>query len=352
MTTPTDRDLDAFRHVGDPLADAVVAECARLRRRGDPVELIEELAREDFEPAVHLLHHVRTVPAWVDFAAMRPAFDVALQNVIPSGMALMAGSLVESYVSGRGAKVLVATGRLRTDTLRRLFETAKFASDLALDGGAQPGTVAWRNVVAVRVMHAWVRHGLRNRADWDHDKWGLPINQEDYAATLFMFSLVYRRSLERLGIPLTASEHAGAQLNWRYVGWLLGVDEALLPTDCADEARRYATMMRRNYTPDDDSRALALSLLDAMSGNAPFFLPRGALHAFSRRLVGDELADALGIERSRRWDLAVGGSRALTAVAAGAARRTGPVSVWCGARLTTGIVSLTLPGGTRFAHGD
>lgn len=346
---PTNTEMDAFRQVGDELADEVVAELSRRRLHSDPVDALEQLAMEDFEPAVNLWAQVNSVPDWVDFDFMRPAFDVAVKNVIPSGMALMAGSLIESYASGRGAKVLTATGRLRDDTLRRLFETAKFTSDLALGGGAVPGTLAWRNVVAVRLMHAWVRHGLRRKPDWDHDAWGLPVNQEDYAATLFMFSLVYRRSLERLGVPLTPDEHSGAQMNWRHVGWLMGVDPVLLAVDVDDERRRYQAMRQRNYAPDEDSRALAHDLLGAMARQPPFFLPERALHAMARHLIGDELADAFELESSRTWSAAFKGSRAMTLVTAKIARHVDSPSLWVGSHLTRGIVRFGLPDGTRFA---
>lgn len=148
---PGHDELDRFRTVGDPLADAVVDVFVERRiQPTDPVASLRLLAHEGQPDAEALWEHVNTVPDWVDFEAMEGAYEVALQNFIPSGLSLMAGSLVESYASANGAKVLVKTGRLERDTLRRLFETAKFASDLALHRGARPGNPAWRNVIAVR----------------------------------------------------------------------------------------------------------------------------------------------------------------------------------------------------------
>lgn len=348
---PTDADLDRFRLVGDPLADAVVellTERHGTRLPGDMIAAVEALALDGEGAAVAFWEHVHHVPTWVDFECMRPAFEVALRNALPSGLALMAGSLVESYASSRGARVLVRTGRLRTDTWTRLFETAKFASDLALHRGARPGNTAWRSVVGVRLLHARVRRWLARSPEWNTELWGAPINQEDYAGTLFMFSCVYRRGLERLGVELDDEEQRGGHHNWRWTGHLLGIDERLLTRDRDEEFALYGRMRRRNYDPDDDSRALAHGLLSAMAGRPPFFLPLGGLYAISRRLIGDELADALDFPTRGAWDQLVESGRFLGLLSSRAAARGGRWSVRAGERFTEAIVRYGLPGETAF----
>jgi len=93
----------------------------------------------------------------------------------------------------------------------------------------------------------------------------------------------------------------------------MGVDEALLSKDVREERALYDAMTERQFTPDDDSRALAHGLLDAMASKPPFYLPRVALHTLSRRLVGDRLGDALRLRHSRRWERAFGGLARLAA---------------------------------------
>lgn len=351
MLLPSDRQLDAFRSAGDPLADEVVSLFyERLGRYpAQPIEALRELAERGVAPADELWAHLNEVPTWVDFDLMEGAFEVALQNVFPSGLALMAGSLVESYASGRGAKVLIRTGRLETDTFKRLFETAKFAADIALCRGARPGNAAWRNVVAVRLLHARVRKFVVKSPGWNFEAWGLPVNQEDYAGTLFMFSLVYRRSLERIGVRFSERAQDGGHANWRWVGHLMGVHPGLLTTTRAEELALYGRMRRRNYFPDDDSRTLAHGLIKAMAGGPPFFLPRAALYSLSRRMIGDELADDLQFPRSTYWGHAVGATGFVNSITARAAGRSGRFAVRLGEHLTRTIVDLGLPGGTTFA---
>jgi hypothetical protein len=350
MSLPTHRQLEAFRWTGDRLADETYRELVARGLQRQPVQGIRRLAEEGVPVARQLWNQVTTTPEWVDFARMEPSFRVALQNVIPSGLALMAGSLVESYASARGAKVLVRTGRLQSDTVRRLFETAKFASDIALYRGAKVGNEAWRNVVAVRMMHARVRARLSGAQDWS-EEWGLPVNQEDYAGTLFMFSLVYRRSLQRLGVAIDDEFRAANHHVWRHVGWLMGVDEALLTSTVAEERALYDRVKERQFAPDHDSRRLAHGLLEAMAGRPPFFLPAAALYALSRKLVGDELADAFEFPTSKLWARLWRGTRWVNAVVSRGARApiVAPASTWTGELLTRGIVATGLSGDAHYA---
>ncbi|MBS1124362.1 MAG: hypothetical protein H6Q90_6590 [Deltaproteobacteria bacterium] len=289
--------LDPFRQRGDELADAALLE---LRGAGDLVTRLERGAGAGAVACRRLLDHVREVPSWVDFARMQSGHVRARQFALHAGLALLVGSLAESYASASGAKVLVRSGRLDRDTPRRVYETAVFVHSIGMPGGPRPGTPAHRRIVQTRLIHAAIRHGMQKRSDWN-PAWGLPVNQEDYASTLLMLSLVFVRSLRRLGVPFSTAEADAVHHGWRYVGWVMGVDEALLSRDLEDETALYQAITRRQFEPDDDSRTLVAALLDTMSGRSPIYLPRGVLAAAARRVLGDRLADALAIAPPRGW---------------------------------------------------
>jgi ER-bound oxygenase mpaB/B'/Rubber oxygenase, catalytic domain len=133
----------------------------------------------------------------------------------------------------------------------------------------QPGGPGWKTALQVRVLHAKVRHqilskqkksGATQRSNikgaaigllgsatakqttavesptspfvdsiesnaWDTESLGVPINQEDLAATLLAFSTNVLWGIEFiLGMPLSTSETNDYLLLWRYLGWLLGVE--------------------------------------------------------------------------------------------------------------------------------
>ena len=89
----------------------------------------------------------------------------------------------------------------------------------------------------------------------------------------------------------------------------MGVDPELLTADRSEERLLYVHIARRQLHPDDDSRALARALLEAIDRRAPIFLPAAALGEVSREMLGDALGDALGLPRAPRW--AAFGDRAL-----------------------------------------
>lgn len=300
----SDAFLEPYRSRSDDLADAAIAEVPEAAPGGLLVA-VEAKAARGSKASHRLIAHAFEVPPWVDFKAMKPGHARGLERSIRSGLTLLAASLVESFASANAAKVLVSSGRLRKAPERRLFETARFVFDIALSGGAPPGSSAHRNVVEVRLLHAFIRGKLVARGDWD-PSFGHPINQEDYASTLLMFSHVYVRGLERLGARFTDEERAAVHHTWRWVGHLMGVDDALLSRDVAEERVLYEAMSRRQFVPNDDSRSLAHGLLDAMAGRAPFYLPAVALHTLSRRLIGDRLGDALRLRKSDPWERAFG----------------------------------------------
>jgi hypothetical protein len=232
---------------------------------------------------------------------MRHGQKRSFERAVLGGLSLLAASLIESFAAVGTAKVLVSSGRLLRMPERRLFETGRFTFDIAASGGAPPGSEAHDNVVEIRLLHAFIRKKLRARGGFDEATFGLPINQEDYASTLLMFSHVYVRGLQLLGVTFDQSEQQGVHHNWRWIGHVMGVDSALLTTSADEERLLYAAVSRRQFLPDDNSRTLAHDLLSAMAGKPPFYLPLPALYAVSRRLVGETLAEGLRLPDSPSW---------------------------------------------------
>ena len=182
----------------------------------------------DPAPALRaLLEEVERVPEWVDWDLVeegarafrrfgRAAADVGLQL-----------SLIGGYRFGGPTDLLVATGALTGgQSRRRLGETQRWVSSLTQPGGLRPHAEGWRLTLHVRVMHALVNHSFEPR--WDVERWGLPINQADQASTLGLFDGVVLLGVRALGVPVTRAESDAVMHLWRYVGWLMGVDEEFL----------------------------------------------------------------------------------------------------------------------------
>ena len=299
-----DAELDSWRGKSDDLADTVVTELIRSGamkgHRGDLLAAVEHLAQNGGRKSAELLEYSYTVPSWVRFPEMRAGTTLGLRTPVQSALSLILGSLLETYGSAKGAKVLVRGGMLRDHVLQRLRDTNTFVLEIAASRGPMPGTHAHRHIIRTRIVHAFIRHGMLRRGDWNFD-WGHPINQEDYASTLLAFCHVYLRSMARLGSTPTAEEEASVHHLYRWVGYVMGIAPELLTVDRAEEQVLYANITRRQLHPDEDSRTLAHSLINALAGRRPTFLPANALMALSRRMLGDEFSDELGLTPSGAW---------------------------------------------------
>ena len=225
----------ALRRRDEP--GARLAEAIRLRA-GEPgrvtmAQLSTALvggvaAVPDAAPAlVELVDGAEQVPDWLDWELLeegarayrrfgRAAADVGLQL-----------SLIGGYRFGGPTDLLVETGALTGGgSRRRLGETQRWVQALTQHGGLRPHAEGWRLTLHVRTMHALVNHGFEPR--WDTEQWGLPINPADQASTLGLFDAVVLLGVRALGVPVTREESRAVMHLWRYVGWLLGVDEEFL----------------------------------------------------------------------------------------------------------------------------
>lgn len=296
----------------DPLADAAV-EAFDALPTGQGFGQVERalavgIANVDgAHPAIAaLFHQVERVPPWVDFATVDRAGELLLRAGIFGGLILGLQSLPYGYASPGGNKPLAFSGRLTEQAPRRLGETSRFVHAVCLPGGLRRSGEAFAICIKVRIMHARVRRLLWRSGKWDHDKWGEPINQHDMVATTMLFSLVVLDGLRKLGFHVSAKEAQRYVHLWRYVGWLLGTDYDLLFATEAEGLKLADLIMKTQGPPDEDSRALTKALLDAGRRGAQddAELKRAlrmepVAHALARHLLGDALADSLGVPASR-----------------------------------------------------
>ena len=236
-------------------------------------------------------------------------------------MVLAFRSLVGGYVSAGGNKPLAFSGRLQQQAKRRLVETLRFVHAVCEHRGMDEGGAGFAATLRVRVMHAKVRRLLGQSGRWQRELWGEPINQHDMIATVLLFSIIVVRGLEELGLHVTVNEREDYLHLWRYVGFLIGCEEQLLPRDVPEAVRVAYAIYDSQGPPDDDSRELTKALIasplegitDARE-RAAILRRRPFAEGICRALVGDEIADGLGIARTP-WRHAIRAIRAATSTA-------------------------------------
>jgi uncharacterized protein (DUF2236 family) len=320
------RELDSLRSAGDPEADAAVAALGRdvwvVNATLRHVHRNDEPLPDGVPPPVcRFLEAHCAVPPWFDPVRAARAQDFASRHLFQITLALFCASLPTAYGAARGSRVLAATGRMAGKELdRRVNETAQFLLDVVAPGAFSPRGSALRAIQKVRLMHAAVRAHL---AAAEPERTEIAINQEDLLGTLFAFSVVVIRALRRLGVSVEPDEAEDYYQLWRAVGGMLGIRCELLPADfvaACDLADRIAA---RQLEESAHGRALMAELLAGMERHVPAALER-APRLLVRYLVGDALADALGVpaDRAAQATLAVarlipgGSARPLAPVAA------------------------------------
>ncbi len=296
----------------DPLADAAVAEVAQSSA-GDRDDLIDRALAGDRAVPSALAEYASVaaaLPSWTNFTRIERAGAVFRRSGVLGGATLGLCSLVHGYAAPAGNKPLALSGRLTERAERRLAETGRFVTAVCAPGGLERGGAGLHFTLRVRLMHAQVRRLIGQSDRWDGLAWALPINQHDMLATVLLFSSVFASGLTRLGFRFSPQELDDYQHLWRVVGWAMGVEEQLLPATFAEAERQGAFIHLTQGPPDDDSRALVRALIDGPLGNArtPIEQRRAARQVAAaegvcRGLIGDALADELGLSRTnhRYW---------------------------------------------------
>jgi hypothetical protein len=304
--------LEAWRSVGDPLADSVVDVLAELDEQPQMESSIGFVERLAFEGKLEKpkLRVLRTfletsaeVPEWVDWQAIERAQTFFVRFGLVHSTALLLGGLLESYSDTQIANVLMRTGRLHKGTYRRIFETGSMVYDTMIPGGLVEGRKGYRTLLKVRLMHAGVRRLMLRGKGWDLEQFGVPVGQEDMAFTLLMFDVATLNGAQRLGLRVSTQQREDHHHLWRYVGYLMGVDPELLPSTASEAEALHRAISKRQRHDSKNGRALTDGMVDALSSRAPFFLPREGLSALCYRLLGPELGRYLGLKNAVKWHL-------------------------------------------------
>lgn len=249
-----------------------------------------------------LMKQVEAEPLWLNKTLLETGARLTQRSGMLGEYVLSCVSLMGGYRSAAANKPIAFTGQLDYMASRRLAETAKFSFDVTRSGGLERGAAGFKAAIKVRMMHAHVRMMLDRSPKWRHAEWGLPINQADLVATNVLFSAVYLGGLRVLGLQISDEESAGVMHLWRYIGWLMGVDENLLPIT-EEEGTRTAWLAGVTQPPaDDDSRLLGQALMNVPLERAETPFEKAAAwfeiqlrSGFSRMVLGDKAGDNLGL---------------------------------------------------------
>lgn len=274
--------LDRMMFVGDPLADRAVASLHERNydRAADKLSAVRALATDGDPAARAFIEAVATPPDWLDRKAIAAGQNVMLGFVALSRLSLM-HSLFAGGVFARATLVTRATGRLGANPATRISETGAFIAAILQPGGLDDGALGHATTLRVRLLHASIRAWLKRMPDFARDFVGEPIDQTMLAMTLSLFSYLNLRSFARLGARFTDGESEALQHLWRYVGWLLGIEDEMLTRSLRQERELWSALVAHQAFADDWGRQL---LDESVRTAASLTRARGDMRAFFRSL--------------------------------------------------------------------
>ncbi|MYR06327.1 DUF2236 domain-containing protein [Gordonia sp. SID5947] len=253
----------------DVAADAVIAQMYERGLSWTGLLASVEAGADDpgTPPALaRLIRSASEPPQWFD-----PALAEAGARAWWRFGTLQSSTLYQSLIYGYKAqgfvRPLAATGRLGDGTLERVQNTARWVAEATTPGAMRPGSTGWVATIRIRLLHALIRdHLLADRSDtgeqWDTDSWGVPINQTYSALTISGGFLVLPLIVARdLGIRYSSAEREAITHLWRWIGWVIGVDDEWLPSDFAAARELFAVAAEFELQPDAASKTLTRALL-------------------------------------------------------------------------------------------
>jgi hypothetical protein len=191
---------------------------------------------------------------------------------------------------------LATTKFLELEPDRRLAETSQIIMDVMTEGLGE-GKGGREAAERTRLIHAAIRRLLVEDPDFDTETLGVPINQEDLAATLMTFSYLVLEGLGKMNMRVTDEQAQAFIDTWRQVGCLLGIESGLLPQNVEEAEQLTRAIQNRQVAPSPHGIELLRILRSALAEKT---LP-GLPSAMMRLFMPAGVADAMEIPRNKMW---------------------------------------------------
>ena len=299
----------AHTSVGDPAADAMIAELAPLgqAKLGRFIQIgmdgrDKRALRESPAALREFFESCENLPDWVDLEGYAPGIRMFHRNSQLVLGAMVGGTLVEGF-STNIAKSFFITGRLRDQGVRRLRQNNRHMVEIFFPGGLERDSDGWKLSVRIRLIHAMIRRLLDGSDDWDHDAWGVPISAAHVGYAITAFSARLLKHLKSLGAKFDDEERASFMQVWRYSGYLMGIPDSILFHDEHSALELFEIGGICEPDPDYESVALAHSLVNSapliagITESAAREKLARYIFRVSRALIGAELANHLKYPR-------------------------------------------------------
>lgn len=297
------------RWVWDDVADPLVGS---LQERGEVPrvnELLREWTKNNQElprglPAElrNFIEDARRPPDWAD----RNKLDLAYQFNEKRGLYLgvlygMASGMMSTVIPKEARAVYHSYGG--SDMKDRITKTAKLGYDIGTPNVYGDDGEMIVTCVKTRLAHAGVRNLLPTSEPWrDVAPEDIPISKADMMVTWHSLATTVNRKMLEWGVPIPAEESESYLHSWQMAAHMLGIEDEYIPASW-DEANAQADqVLTPILEPTPEGTNLADVLMDFGREIDGTVLTRPVIGAFTRYMLGDQVADWLLIPEEPVWD--------------------------------------------------
>ncbi|HEU5471228.1 MAG TPA: oxygenase MpaB family protein [Actinophytocola sp.] len=297
------------RWVWDPEADPVVAgvlergEVARVNaalrtwtRNNQPLPADLPADLRDF------MEHARQLPAWADHGKLATAFEFNQRRGLYLGLLYgLASGMMSTVIPKEARAVYYSQGG--ADMRDRISKTAKLGYDIGTRNAYAPDGEMIVTCVKTRLVHAAVRHLLPQSPHWDAaaDE-QIPISQADMMVTWHSLPTTVMQKLVAWRVPIPADQSQAFLHSWQLGAHMLGIQDEYIPASWAEANSQAAQVLTPILAPTPQGINLADILLNLGRSVDGGILSKPILGAFTRFMLGDQIAGWLRIPREPVWD--------------------------------------------------
>jgi hypothetical protein len=296
------------RWVWDEEADPLVAS---LLDRGD-VPKVNELLRtwtKNGQPLPaglpadlrDFMDKARRLPAWADRGKLATAVAFNEKRGLYLGVLYgLASGMMSTVIPKEARAVYYSQGG--ADMKDRISKTAKLGYDVGSQKAYLPEGEMIVTCVKTRLVHAAVRHLLPQSPYWPKvAEEEIPISQADIMVTWHSLPTTVMKNLTAWKVPIPAAESTAFLHSWQVAAHLLGVKDEYIPATWSEANAQAEQVLDPVLAPTPEGIKLADILLNLGSSIDGSVLSRPVLSAFTRFLLGDEIAGWVKIRETPFW---------------------------------------------------
>ncbi|MEV5555065.1 oxygenase MpaB family protein [Nonomuraea wenchangensis] len=248
------------------------------------------------------MERARQLPSWADQGKLDLAVEFNKKRGLYLGVLYgLASGMMSTVIPKEARAVYYSQGG--ADMKDRISKTAKLGYDIGSNNAYRPDGEMIVTAVKTRLVHAAVRHLLPQSPYWSQvaDE-EIPISQRDMMVTWHSLPTTVMQKLVAWKVPIPSDESAAFLHSWQVGAHMLGIKDEYIPASWAEANSQAAQVLTPILAPTPEGIKLADILLNLGSSVDAGILSKPILGAFTRFMLGDQIANWLKIGREPIWD--------------------------------------------------